>query len=195
MWDVGPKPVDVTISWDNINSQNRKLIDPTSHRYYFVPDPVTAKVAGVEKEFNVQAPLHPQHPELGTRHLTVKPHNGVATVYLAGSDKLILQSAKSARLMGLFNFRPVEFADGEFRGEFVGEEIEGAENAPILQWVPSEANVPADVVMPDATITKGVAERGVTSEPQGSIIQFVRFGFCRIDLVSAERATVYFAHQ
>ncbi len=39
MWDIGPKPVDVTISWDNLNSQNRKLIDPTSHRYYYVPDP------------------------------------------------------------------------------------------------------------------------------------------------------------
>jgi glutamyl-tRNA synthetase len=195
MWDVGPKPVDVTISWHNINSQNRKLIDRTSHRYYFVPDPITARVAGVEKEFNVQAPLHPQHPEMGTRHLTVKPHNGVAAVYLAGSDKLILQSARSVRLMGLFNFQPVEFADGELRGNFVGEEIEGAENAPILQWVPPEANVAVDVVMPDATIRKGLAETGLTSEPMGSIIQFVRFGFGRVDKISADRVTVYFAHQ
>jgi glutamyl-tRNA synthetase len=195
MWDVGPKPVDVTISWDNINSQNRKLIDPTSHRYYYVPDPITAKVEGVQKEFTVRAPLHPQHPEMGSRVLSVEPRNAVATVYLAGSDRQILESGKSVRLMGLFNFRPVKFADGQLIGEFLGDEIEGAENAPILQWVPSEANVAVDVVMPDATIRKGLAETGLTSEPLGSIIQFVRFGFGRVDQVSADQATVYFAHQ
>jgi glutamyl-tRNA synthetase len=31
IWDIGPKPVDVTISWDNINALIRKIIDPTSH--------------------------------------------------------------------------------------------------------------------------------------------------------------------
>jgi hypothetical protein len=49
--------------------------------------------------------------------------------------------------------------------------------------------------MPDATIRKGLAEKGLTSELAGSIIQFVRFGFGRVDKVSADSATVYFAHQ
>jgi glutamyl-tRNA synthetase len=195
MWDVGPKPVDVTMSWDNINSQNRKLIDPTSHRYYYAPEPIKAGITGVQKEFVVNAPLHPQHPEMGTRVLTVKPRDTVATLYLAGSDRSILESGKTVRLMGLFNFRPVEFVGDELRGEFVSEEAEVAESAPIIQWVPSEDNVKVDVVMPDAAIEKGLAEKGLVSEPLGSIIQFVRFGFGRVDQVSGDQATVYFAHQ
>jgi glutamyl-tRNA synthetase len=195
MWDVGPKPVDVTMSWDNINSQNRKLIDPTSHRYYYVPEPMTARISGVQKDFTVNPPLHPQHPEMGTRVLTVRPRNSIANIYLAGSDKPLLESSKTVRLMGLFNFKPVEFVGDELRGEFVSEEIEIAEGAPILQWIPSDKNVKVDVVMPDATIRKGLAEEGLVSESRGAIIQFVRFGFGRVDQVSANGATVYFAHQ
>jgi glutamyl-tRNA synthetase len=195
MWDVGPKPVDVTLSWDNINSQNRKLIDPTSHRYYYAAEPIATKIAGVPREFVVHAPLHPQHPEMGTRVLTVNPENERATVYLAGSDKPILEVQKVIRLMGLFNFTPSEFVGDELRGDFIGEEMVAAEDAPILQWVPAEPNVAVDVVMPDATIKKGLAEKGLASEPVGSIIQFVRFGFGRVDQLSPDHVTVYFAHQ
>jgi glutamyl-tRNA synthetase len=195
MWDIGPKPVDVTISWDNLNSQNRKLIDPTSHRYFYVPDPLKATVTGVQNALEVHPPLHPQHPEMGTRTLTVRPQNGTATVYLAGSDRATLESGKPVRLMGLFNMKPQRLTGDELKGDFMGDQIATEEHAPILQWVPSESNVPVDVIMPDATIKKGLAENGILNEKVGSIIQFVRFGFGRVDTVSPDHVTVYFAHQ
>jgi glutamyl/glutaminyl-tRNA synthetase len=192
---VGPKPVDVTLDWDNINSQNRKLIDPIAHRYYYAPDPIRARIEGVTTEFNVHALLHPQHPEMGTRTLTLKPESGIVTVLLAGSDSSVVQSSKIVRLMGLFNFKPLGSVGTELKGEFMGEETSGSESSPILQWVPEESNVAVDVVMPDASIKKGLAENSLLSEPAGSIIQFVRFGFGRVDDVSAGQVTVYFAHQ
>lgn len=195
MWDIGPKPVDVTISWDNINALNRKIVDPTSHRYYFVPDPIKTNVSGVKRSLEVHAPLHPQHPEMGTRTLKLQMHDEVASLYLAGSDKAILEKNRVVRLMGLFNLRPIGFSETELRAEFLGEAVNEAENAPILQWVPAEDNVPVDVVMPDATIQGGFAETGLSSEPVGSVIQFVRFGFGRVDKVTPNRITVYFAHQ
>lgn len=195
IWEVGPKPVDVTISWDNINSQNRKLIDATSHRYYYVPEPIAAKISSVPKEFVVQAPLHPEHPEMGTRVLTVQPKNGVAAVFLAGTDKQLLESAKYARLMGLFNIKPSKLSNGELSAEFLGEAVAEGEHAPILQWVPLDENIAVDVVMPDAIIKRGLAERGLTKEKVGTVVQFVRFGFGRIDSVSPDHMTVYFAHQ
>ena len=152
-------------------------------------------MTGVQKEFEVHPPLHPQHPEMGARTLTVRPQDGIATVYLAGSDRALLESGKSVRLMGLFNLRPQELVGNELRGEFMGEQIALEEHAPILQWVPSESNVQVDVVMPDATIKKGLAEDGIMTEAVGSIIQFVRFGFGRVDKVSPGHVTVYFAHQ
>ncbi len=195
MWDVGPKPVDVTISWDNINALNRKIIDPTSHRYYFVPDPIKTKVSGVERSFEIHAPLHPQHPEMGTRTLNVQAQNGAASLFLSGSDKAILESSELVRLMGLFNMKPLGLSGGELRAQFLGEAISAAENVPILQWVPADQSLSVDVVMPDTSVKSGFAESGLRKEPVGSVIQFVRFGFCRIDNVAADKITTYFAHQ
>ena len=194
IWDVGPKPVDVTISWDNINSLNRKIIDPTSHRYFFTPDPIKAKVTGVARTFEVKAPLHPQHPEMGTRTLNVRPENGVAIIFLAGSDKPILESEKIVRLMGLFNVKPLGLTHGELEAQYLSEGVSGVEDAPILQWVP-EDKLEIQVVMPDASIRTGFAERGLSVEPVGSVVQFVRFGFGRIDESTPASIRVYLAHQ
>ncbi len=195
IWDIGPKPVDVTISWDNINALNRKIIDPTSHRYYFVQDPIKTNVSGVKKSLEIHIPLHPQHSEMGKRTLKLQAHNDVATLYLAGSDRSILATKALVRLMSLFNLKPLGFSDGEMQALFLIEAVSEAEDAPILQWVPAEENVPVEVVMPDATVQSGFAETGLASEPVGAVVQFVRFGFGRVDQVTPNRITVYFAHQ
>ena len=194
MWEVGPKPVDVTISWDNIDAINRKIIDPTSHRYYFVPDPITTNVGGVERDIEVRAPLHPQHPEMGTRTLEVRVHDRRSTLLLAGSDRATLATGKMVRLMGLFNIKTVGFTDSELRAERLDDSTSDADNLPILQWVPTEGKVPVSVVLPDATERAGFAEDGLKGEPVGSVVQFVRFGFCRVDEAKPERVTMYFAH-
>jgi glutamyl-tRNA synthetase len=195
IWDVGPKPVDVTISWDNVNALNRKIIDPTSRRFYFVSDPVRAKLKQVQKSYEVKAPAHPQHPEMGTRTLKVQAKDGTATVYLARSDMPTLKPNQAVRLMGLFNIRIIDVSDGELNAEYVGETVNEAEALPILQWVPAEEYVPVQVVLPDATAKEGLAEIGLRSEQVGSVIQFVRFGFGRVDRASDTGITVYFAHQ
>ncbi len=195
MWDVGPKPVDVTISWDNINAMNRKLIDPTSHRFYFAPDPITTVVSGVEKNLEVQAPLHPQHPEMGARTLRLQTLNGSVKLLLAGTDRALLVTDKTVRLMGLLTMRLEGFSNGELKGVYQGDSTAKADNIPIIQWVPSEQKIPVTVVMPDATSTHGFAEEGLRAESVGSVIQFVRFGFGRVDASTASGITVYFAHQ
>ena len=58
--DVGIKPNDVTLSWENLFSYNRKILDATSNRYFFVSQPVELKVLGVPKTFQAKLPLHPE---------------------------------------------------------------------------------------------------------------------------------------
>jgi glutamyl-tRNA synthetase len=193
MWEVGPKPVDVTISWDNINAINRKIIDPTSHRYYFVPDPITTDVSGVQADMEVHPPLHPQYPKMGTRALSLKARNGGTKLLLSGSDRTTLVTSKTVRLMGLFNIQILSFENGELRAERL-DELAPEADVPILQWVPAEDKVSVSVVLPDASETSGFAERGIKEETVGSVIQFVRFGFCRIDKAESDRVTLYFAH-
>lgn len=98
-------------------------------------------------------------------------------------------------MMGLFNVKPLNFSDGELKAKFVGETVGDHESTPILQWVPAEQTLPANVVMPDASTKSGFVESGFCSEPVGSVIQFVRFGFGRLDKVAPNFVTVYFAHQ
>ena len=196
IWDIGPKPVDVKISWDNVNALNRKIIDPTSHRYYFVPDPIKTHVSGVDRPLELKAPLHPQNPGMGMRTLSLPSHEGASDVLLAGSDRALLVSGKIVRLMGLFNVRPLGFSGNELRAESLGESTrKEGESSPILQWVPEDEKVAVGVVMPDATVRDGFAEKDLGQERVGSVIQFVRFGFGRVDQVTSNKTIVYFAHE
>ena len=193
IWEVGPKPVDVTISWDNIDSLNRKLVDPIAHRYFFVPNPCLIKVSGLSKQYEVTLPLHPQLPEQGKRTLKVPIADGEATVFVADSDLQTLHD-QITRLMGLFNISQLTTADHEFRTRYAGESTASG-RGPIIQWVPTQNNVTVQVTLPDATATRGLAELGLKSEKVGAIVQLVRFGFCRVDQITEDSIALYFAHQ
>ena len=67
--------------------------------------------------------------------------------------------------------------------------------ARIIHWIPAENTVPVEIVMPDATIMKGLAENGVNNLEIGDIIQFERFGFARLDNKEDDKLTFYFAHK
>ena len=194
IWEVGPKPVDVTISWDNIDSLNRKLVDPIAHRYFFVPHPDQIKVSGLTRSYEVTLPLHPQYPDQGNRTLKVQSTGGAATIFVAHADLQILQNHQVTRLMGLFNLSQLTLENNEFTSRYVGESTASGQ-APIIQWVPIENNVAVQVVQPDATITKGLAEAGLKAEEVGAIIQFIRIGFCRVDQITDNVISLYFAHQ
>jgi len=194
IWEVGPKPVDVTISWDNIDSLNRKLIDPIAHRFFFVPKPEPIKISGLTRSYKVTLPLHPQYPEQGNRTLEVPSTDGEATIFVANADLQTLQNQQVTRLMGLFNLGPASIQNDELRCRYAGEST-GSGQAPIIQWVPSQNNVVAQVTLPDATIIRGLAESGLKSERPGAIIQLVRIGFCRVDQVTDNLISLWFAHQ
>jgi len=67
--------------------------------------------------------------------------------------------------------------------------------APLVNWLLEENNMIGEVVMPDASRTKGPIETNIRQEKVGSIIQMVRFGFGRIDSMDSERVMVYYAHR
>jgi glutamyl-tRNA synthetase len=194
IWEVGPKPVDVTISWDNIDSLNRKLVDPIAHRYFFVPHPDQIKVRGLTRSYEVTLPLHPQYHDQENRILKVQSAGGEATIFVAHADLQTLQNHQVTRLMGLFNLSQLTMENNEFTSQYLGEST-GSGQASIIQWVPTENNVAVQVVEPDATITKGLAEAGLKAEEVGAIIQFIRIGFCRVDQTTDKVITLYFAHQ
>jgi glutamyl-tRNA synthetase len=196
MIDVGPKPQDVVLSWKNLYAHNRKQIDSTAKRYFFVCNPVKVVVKDVPHAFTAKVPLHPDYPEMGFRVFDVKPSRGEATFLISKSDVNLLEDKQAIRFMDLFNFRVEKVEKTLVQATFLGESYEEAKKvgAPLIHWVPVGGGVPCEVVMPDASVAEGVAEEACRALKPDEIIQFQRFGFVRVDEVDG-KLTAYFAHR
>lgn len=193
---VGPKPVDVTLSWENFEALNRKLIDPIADRYAFVADPVTMTVNGVDRCYHYDQPRHPSFAERGRRRIHVTPSHGTVAILTAADDVTDVPHGTLLRLMGLFNVHVDSANGGEVSATFHSEAYVDAKNvgASLIQWVPVGLGVPTTVVMPDCTLVEGVSEPSSAQLRRDHIVQFERFGFVRIDEVT-DRIVAYYAHK
>ena len=195
MLDIGPKTVDVVISWENLYAYNRKILDPTANRYFFVENPIPLTVAQVSKAYKSEIPLHPSYRERGNRVFNIKPVKKMASFLISSNDLKTLKRGKVIRLMELFNITVQKAAKRGVEAVFHSEAYSEARRlgAPLIHWLPTRNCVETRVVMPDASVVKGYAEDSCRKLKTGTCIQFERFGFVRIDQ-AGEPLTVYYAH-
>jgi glutamyl-tRNA synthetase len=196
--DVGPKPADVTLSWENLYSYNRKILDLLSSRYFFVADPVKLTVKNVPKTYVAKLPLHPEKPEGGFRQYIVEPtgNSKTATFWMTKKDAATMEPGKIVRLMELFNVK-IEVANAEnVDSVFISESYEDVRKtkAQLIQWIPVGEEYPCTAILQDASIVEGYAESACKKLKPDTVIQFERFGFVRVDTVD-EKITVYYAHK
>jgi glutamyl-tRNA synthetase len=196
--DVGTKSNDVTLSWENLFSYNRKILDASSDRYFFVPTPIKLMVKGVPKVFNAKLPLHPDKPEKGYREYTVTPsgENQTVSFWIAKKDSETMENGKVIRLMELFNISIDCITDNSVSATFASESYEDVRKikAQLIQWIPQGSEFSCQVVMPDASIIDGFAEGACKKLKPDTIIQFERFGFTRINEVN-QKLVAYYAHK
>src|SRR5207245_9806942 len=116
---------------------------------------------------------------------------------ISAADMDLLRKSKVDRLMELFNIEVKSLENNTVTAACHSQDYMKAREvkAPLVNWLPDENNMIGEVVMPDATRTKGPVETNIRQEKVGSIIQFVRFGFGRIDSINNERVTVYYAQR
>ncbi len=196
IFDVGIKPVDVTLSWETFYTYNRRIVDPAAPRYFFVENAVHLKIKGIDQPYTARLHLHPDHPEWDFRTVELRPEGGNLTLSIAGSDIELLRVGGVVRLMGLFNVEITDLREGAVEAVYHSEPYEDAKRlrAPLIHFIPLGAGVEAEVVMPDATTRLGLAEEACRRLQIGQVIQFERFGFVRIDGLNG-RVTAYFAHK
>jgi len=196
--DVGPKTSDVILSWENLYAYDRKILDPTSDRYFFVPNPMELTVKQIPKVFMARLHLHPDQPERGFREYTIKPQgdNNSATIWVSKKDMDASKIGNIIRLMELFNMKIESVNVYSAEASFISESYEEARKAKsqLIHWIPVGEDMPCQVVMPDATVAEGIAESACKQLKPNSIIQFERFGFVRIDKVNT-KLTAYYAHK
>jgi glutamyl-tRNA synthetase len=175
--DVGMKEVDIEFAWDNLYAFNKQIIDPIANRYFFVWDPVPLEIVGVDR-LESHSPLHPDHPEKGTRHHVLTPP---LKVFMTREDLEGFQERGSVRLKDLCNLR----WDGG-KAVYTGSDHNVLrEGVKISHWAPADGVECCTVYMPDGTCKKGISERLPAGE-RGKSIQFERFGFVRVAETSPE---------
>jgi glutamyl-tRNA synthetase len=181
---LGFTKADTKPSFDVLESINRKMIDPLSIRLFFVSDPVVLQISSAPKNL-VKIKNHPDK-DMGIREINVND-----TFYISGSDAAKLKQGSEVRLIDLYNVK-IDHVEGKrISGSFNGEELK--ENVPKIQWVSKDDAVHMSVMVPKALyigeeynpnsleIIKGHAESYTSKLKLGERVQFVRFGFCRID--------------
>jgi glutamyl-tRNA synthetase len=195
MIQIGPKPVNVMLSWDNISAMNRKLLDPLVNRYTFVHNPITLRVTNIREEFEAHLPRHPDHLERGTRNYNIPVKDGVSMFIIQKGDAENTKPGELRRLMGLMNIKITEKQKNEIQGIFHTKSYDQAREMDIsfINWLPLGIGIPTKVKMPNASIAEGLAGPEVVNLKPGDIIQFERFGFVRVD--QQEPFTTYFTHK
>jgi len=187
--EVGVKPSEAMISWDNLESINRKLLDPLVKRFIFIKNPTEFEIGGLNKKYVAKIPFHPDHCDWGSRDFTVDPKN----------NKILIQSADTAnfnerphfRLMNLFNVKVDRFGMGHLLSESIADAK--AFGAPIIQWLPADLCMSLRIIMPDAKTASGAVDPMASKEKLPSTFQFYRFGFVRV-YREKDGLTGYYAH-
>ena len=182
--EMGVGETDISISMDTLYAENRKLVDPVANRYFFVWGPVELEITGTDP-CNVTPALHPTE-DRGCREIKVDNKVCICT-----EDAEKLQEGSKIRLKDLYN---VEITSTEpLQAKYLGDSIESVkkDKMRIIHWAPMDG-VPVTVLSPDGKFT-GISEKQVTGELD-KIVQFERFGFCRIDSVD-EEVVAYYTHK
>jgi len=190
--ELGIKPVEAKISLENIYAINRKKIDAIANRYFFVSDPVELNLIH-DKEIIVKRQLHPSKTEYYELKLT--PKNGIIKLYISKSDY-----KDEIRLIELGNVK-IYSKDEKSFAEFIDDQtVDYARNKSLnfVQWVYDEFKLDAVVKCPsfvfDKKFIKGYVEKEIQNIKIGTVIQFLRFGFVKLDEFQDDKVIFYYTH-
>ncbi|HIH42893.1 TPA: glutamate--tRNA ligase [Candidatus Woesearchaeota archaeon] len=186
--EVGLTPSPTNLDWSIVESINRKSLDPVVHRHFFVEDPVEIKIENAPKQ-EVELNLHPENKKGGRKFST---HD---LFYVARKDFEELNAAGLYRLMDCANFTNdkknniVEHSFLYHSREYEQyKNDEKSMNKKIMHWLPADDSnkkklFDVEILMSDGSIKTGVGESNLKDVKVGEIIQFERFGFCKLEKI------------
>ncbi len=194
--EVGPKSQDITLSWENLYAYNRRVIENQANRYFFVNDPIEVVINDVPRRFQAKIPLHPDFVERGFRHFTIKPRNGIAKVWITKRDVERIKDSQVVRLMELFNIKMESLEEKAITAIYHSQKYEKAKRikAPLIHWIPEDTAIRCQVILPDSSVSEGLAEKACEQLKVNTIVQFERFGFARIDSVTKNLIIAFYCH-
>ncbi|MFB6145288.1 MAG: glutamate--tRNA ligase [Candidatus Nanohaloarchaea archaeon] len=168
--EMGVNEKDIEVSMDTLESHNRKIVDESSERRFFVSDIVEIEVKGVPGYVEPEMERHPDQ-DWGTRTFDLEREDGKIKVLIESDD---LKDG-FLRLKGLCNIeidgKEADYREGDHK-------VALEKDADIIHWVPSGSEE-AEVHMPTGEVLEGRLEP--SDYDRDKIYQFERFGFVRCE--------------
>ncbi len=184
---TGITKTESTLEWDDLIAQNKRILDAGSNRYFFIHDAKEIKIENAPEQA-IKLKLHPEHQERGFREFKVKD-----IFFIEKEDYKNLKENKINRLMDCLNFRK---KGSKFVFDSLEHEKFKKNPGIIMHWLPKQKDlVKVEVLMPDKKIVKGVAEPLVNKLKESDVIQFARFGFCRLDKKEKNKLVFWYTHK
>jgi glutamyl-tRNA synthetase len=184
MIEMGVGETDISISMETLYAKHKKIIDPIAHRMFFVENPIAMTVDGLTDQI-VHAPLHPSKPEMRD----IKTGNKIC---VTEDDVKNMTVGAKIRLKDLVNIEITSLSP--LTAKMIDNSMETAKKnkMKIIHWAPFDG-VNVTVLGPEKT-SKGIGEHQITKELD-KVVQFERYGFCRIDEVSGNDIVAYYTHK
>ena len=156
---------------------NKETIESSSNRFFMIKDPVEIEVTGSEalNGKKVELDLHPDNKK-GGRHFNIN-----SKFLIEQDDFEIIKDGEVVRLIDCVNIKK----HGD-KFEYVSESYDEFKQVgkKIIHWLPNDKSqlVDVEILMPDKKLIIAVAEKASENIKVDDVVQFERFGFCRLDL-------------
>jgi glutamyl-tRNA synthetase len=174
------------LTWDDLVVHNRRMLDSDCNRYFFLHNPKEIKIENAPNQ-EVELKLHPEFSERGSRKFKTN-----ANFYIESNDYKTFKDGKIIRLMDCINFKKLE---NRFVFDSLDYENYKKHGEKIIHWLPvSKDLVTTEILMPDKRIIKGISESSAREIKENDIVQFARFGFCRLDKIEKNKLIFWFTH-
>lgn len=183
IFEIGLNQNDITVPIDKLYAINRNLIDKTSDRYFFVPNPQKFVIGEIPKT-SIDICLYPGEPDKGTKKYLLE---GTKTFFLPKDDLAKMKKGDVFRLKDAFAIELVNKSSGKYVAT-------GDLNMPKLQWV-TEDSLDVEVLMDDGTTLKGAGEGYLKNVKEDQHLQFERFGYVRVNKKSPKKVECRFTHK
>ncbi|MBI5390804.1 glutamate--tRNA ligase [Candidatus Woesearchaeota archaeon] len=183
---TGISKAEATMTWDDLIVHNKRLLDKTVNRYFFVEDPVEVSIHGAHR-LHAKLKLHQDFPERGFREYPVAD-----TVFLARHD---VENCHVGELYRLIDCQNILRTKQGFQFHSTSYDDFRNNGKTMLHWI--SAAIPAlmvEVMMPSKEIKRGMGEAALTQLKIGDTIQFQRFGFCKLDSIQNTTYRFWYTH-
>ena len=171
-----------TLTWDTLIKYNKRVLNDISKRFFLITDPIKIEVVNDPKrEYNV--PLHP-NLDLGKRDF-----KSTGYYLIERTDFDSFKEGNLVRLMDNINFKYNNINSLVFDSiDYLNYKKEPNENKKIIHFLPADSSQFLDVTVftPEHELIKGKGEVHLLQLEIGDVIQFERFGFCRLDSIEED---------